>query len=39
MGAEILTPEDVAKAINYAYSQPQNICIREIVLASTKQEA
>ncbi|WP_340611157.1 SDR family oxidoreductase [Xenorhabdus bharatensis] len=39
MGGEVLTAEDVAKAINYAYSQPQNICIREIVLASTKQEA
>ncbi|WP_446469673.1 SDR family oxidoreductase [Xenorhabdus stockiae] len=39
MGGEVLTAEDVAKAINYAYSQPQNICIREIILASTKQEA
>lgn len=29
---------DVANAIYYAYSQPQNVCIREIVLAATKQQ-
>ena len=32
-------PEDVANAIHFAYSQPQYVCIREIVLAQTKQEA
>lgn len=30
--------EDVANATWFAYSQPQNVCIREIVLAPTKQQ-
>ncbi|MGA5135125.1 SDR family oxidoreductase [Streptomyces olivoreticuli] len=34
-----LTPQAVAEAIAYAYGQPQNVTIREIVLASTGQEA
>lgn len=29
---------DVANAAWFAYSQPQNVCIREIVLAPTKQQ-
>ena len=29
--------EDVANAVSYAYNQPQNVCIREIVLAATRQ--
>ncbi len=33
-----LTPLDIANAINYAYGQPQNVCIREIVLGPTRQE-
>ena len=33
----VLSADDVAKAAVYAYSQPQNVCIREIVLAATKQ--
>ncbi len=33
-----LIPMDIANAINYAYSQPQNVCIREIVLGPTRQE-
>ncbi|MEV4437836.1 SDR family oxidoreductase [Streptomyces sp. NPDC049577] len=32
-----LTADDVAQAIHYAYRQPQNVCIREIVLADTAQ--
>ncbi|PAB59813.1 SDR family oxidoreductase [Anaeromicrobium sediminis] len=32
-------PEDIANAIFYAYSQPQTVCIREIVLAKTQQGA
>ncbi|WP_374828814.1 SDR family oxidoreductase [Paenochrobactrum pullorum] len=39
MGASVLSPEDVARAIFYAYEQPQGVCIREIVLASTRQQA
>ncbi|CED61204.1 Oxidoreductase, short-chain dehydrogenase/reductase family [Moritella viscosa] len=34
----ILTPGDVARSIEFAYAQPQDVCIREIVLASTRQE-
>lgn len=34
-----LDPEDIASAIEYAYAQPQNVCIREIVIADTKQDA
>jgi NADP-dependent 3-hydroxy acid dehydrogenase YdfG len=29
---------DVANAVYYAYSQPQSLCIREIVLAATRQQ-
>lgn len=36
--ATILAPIDIANAIWYAYSQPQSICIREIVITPTKQE-
>ncbi|WFD09397.1 SDR family oxidoreductase [Tepidibacter hydrothermalis] len=34
-----LQAEDIANTISFAYSQPQNICIREIVIATTRQEA
>jgi NADP-dependent 3-hydroxy acid dehydrogenase YdfG len=34
-----LTPQTVAEAIAYAYRQPQNVTVREIVLAATGQEA
>ena len=33
----VLSVEDVSNAIIYAYNQPQNVCIREIVIAATKQ--
>ncbi|WP_419832378.1 SDR family oxidoreductase [Endozoicomonas atrinae] len=33
-----LSPADTAEAIWYAYRQPQSICIREIVLAPTRQQ-
>ena len=35
----ILTVEDVARAIVFAFQQPPGVCIREIVLAATKQGA
>lgn len=38
MGGQVLKAEDVAAAIAYAYQQPQYVCIREIVLASTRQQ-
>ncbi|MFF0630448.1 SDR family oxidoreductase [Streptomyces sp. NPDC004296] len=34
-----LDPKAVAEAVAYAYRQPQNVTIREIVLAATGQEA
>lgn len=34
----VLAPSDVANAIAYAYQQPQQVCIREIVLAATAQQ-
>ncbi|MDP2965150.1 MAG: SDR family oxidoreductase [Pelolinea sp.] len=33
----ILQPADVARAIKFAYEQPQEVCIREIVVTPTKQ--
>lgn len=36
---KVLVAQDVANSIWFAYSQPQNVNIREIVLAITKQEA
>lgn len=35
----VLAADDIAKAIVYAYQQPQNVCVREIVLAATGQPA
>ncbi|MFZ9036390.1 MAG: SDR family oxidoreductase [Francisellaceae bacterium] len=35
----VLSADDVADAAIYAYSQPQNVCIREIVIATTRQQA
>ena len=34
-----MDPQAVAEAMRYAYQQPQSVCIREIVLAATKQDA
>jgi NADP-dependent 3-hydroxy acid dehydrogenase YdfG len=34
----VLSPIDIANAVSFAYSQPQNVCIREIVIAPTKQQ-
>ncbi|NGO77388.1 SDR family oxidoreductase [Streptomyces sp. YC504] len=34
-----LSPDTVAQAVLYAYGQPQDVCIREIVLAGTRQQA
>ncbi|WP_196887723.1 SDR family oxidoreductase [Aureivirga sp. CE67] len=35
----VLKPETIANSIWFAFSQPQNVNIREIVLAATRQEA
>lgn len=39
MGGKVLAAEDVANAIHYAYAQPEGVCVREIVLAATRQQA
>ncbi len=39
MGGQVLAAEDVANAVYYAYAQPPGVCIREIVLAATRQQA
>lgn len=37
MGGAIIA-DDIARATMFAYQQPQNLCIREIVLAATRQQ-
>ena len=37
MGGAI-SPDDIANTVTLAYNQPQNVCIREIVEAATKQQ-
>ncbi|GAD88662.1 SDR-family protein [Vibrio halioticoli NBRC 102217] len=34
----VLAADDVARAVLFAFQQPQNVCIREIALAPTKQQ-
>ncbi len=34
----VLAADDVARAVLFAYPQPQSVCIREIALAPTKQQ-
>ncbi|CAH0539529.1 SDR family oxidoreductase [Vibrio marisflavi] len=34
----VLAADDIARAVVYAFQQPQNVCIREIALAPTKQQ-
>ncbi|EJG0983272.1 SDR family oxidoreductase [Vibrio parahaemolyticus] len=34
----VLAADDVARAVMFAYQQPQNVCIREIAIAPTKQQ-
>lgn len=35
----VISPSDIAKTVLFAYQQPQNVCIREIVVAATAQHA
>jgi len=35
----ILEPKDIARAILFAYEQPQDVCLREIVITPTKQSS
>ncbi|WP_299491403.1 SDR family oxidoreductase [uncultured Shewanella sp.] len=34
----VIAPETIAEAALFAYEQPQNICVREIVVAATRQQ-
>lgn len=34
----IIDPDDIARTILFAYQQPQNICLREIIIAPTRQQ-
>lgn len=37
MGGAIV-PDDIARSVLFAFEQPQNVCIREIVVAATRQQ-
>ncbi|GAL13579.1 oxidoreductase [Vibrio astriarenae] len=34
----VLAADDIARVVEFAYNQPQNVCVREIALAPTKQQ-
>jgi len=34
----VLDADDIARSVIFAFSQPQNVCIREIVIAATRQQ-
>ncbi len=34
----VIVPDDVARSVFFAFDQPQNVCIREIVIAPTRQQ-
>ena len=34
----VIVPEDIARSISFVYNQPQNVCIRELVIAATRQQ-
>lgn len=34
----VILPQDVARSIEFVYNQPQNVCIRELLIAATRQE-
>ncbi|MDF5490935.1 SDR family oxidoreductase, partial [Vibrio parahaemolyticus] len=34
----VLAADDIARAVLFAYQQPQGVCVREIALAPTKQQ-
>lgn len=35
----VITAEDIARCITFVYQQPQNVCIRELVVTATRQTA
>ncbi|WP_269078750.1 SDR family oxidoreductase [Endozoicomonas numazuensis] len=34
----VIHPEDIASCVSFAYNQPQNVCVREIVVSATRQQ-
>lgn len=34
-----LQADDIARSVEYAYQQPQGVCVREIVICATRQQA
>ncbi len=34
----VIVPDDIARSIEFVYAQPQNVCIRELVITATRQE-
>lgn len=34
----VLAADDIASAVAFAYAQPQSVCVREIVIAATRQQ-
>ncbi len=34
----VIMPDDVARSVTFVYNQPQNVCIRELLIAPTKQQ-
>lgn len=34
----VIVADDIARSVLFAYNQPQNVCIREMVIAATRQE-
>ena len=34
----VLVADDIARTVEFAYAQPQGVCIREIVIAATRQQ-
>lgn len=34
----VICADDIARSVLFAYQQPQNVCIREIVIAATRQQ-
>lgn len=34
----VISANDIANTVTFAYNQPQNVCIREIVIAATRQQ-
>ncbi|MDC0535013.1 SDR family oxidoreductase [Francisellaceae bacterium] len=35
----VMSADDVARSVVFTYNQPQSVCIRELVITATKQEA